>query len=64
MSVESIANAVRSGGNPYILVTALEDGTVDLVTAGFTTEEVRDGLYEVADQLAAHIIREKVQNPA
>lgn len=60
-TTESIANLVRSGGNPYILLTVLPEGVVDLVTAGFDPEDVVTGLREAADQLADHLIEQSVR---
>lgn len=52
-----LPDLVRAGGVPFITLrlTDPETGRIELVTAGFTAEQVVAGLREAADSLAQHI---------
>jgi hypothetical protein len=63
---DELAALVRTGGNPYILINLVEPetGKIELITAGFSSEQVVLGLREAADQLAAALIEESTRVPA
>jgi hypothetical protein len=57
---------VRSGGKPYILVSLVdeESGAVELVSQGFTPDQIAAGLYEAAYQLEKQLIEQAIASGA
>lgn len=51
---------VRAGGNPYVLLSVVdhETGQVELISQGFSPEQIVAGLRETADLLTNELVKE------
>lgn len=58
--IEALSRVIS--GTPYILITVVDEGVVDLTFAGFTPEQAAGGLRELADQLSEQLIAESVED--